>query len=205
MKTLICVPSMDLVPAQFAHSLACLEKVGECAVSFEISSLIYTSRNKLAARAIKAGADYVLWLDSDMVFEPSILAKLLAHERDIVSGLYFRRVAPFSPVFFDKLEINENGCVNHNAETVPDGLAEVAGVGFGCVLMRTSVLMDVMTICGDMFAPINGVGEDLSFCWRARSLGYRIFLDPSIKCGHVGHHVITEEFFNSFKGVNHGM
>ena len=40
MKTLIAIPSMDQVPAQFAQCLATLNKVGECAVSFQIGSLI---------------------------------------------------------------------------------------------------------------------------------------------------------------------
>ena len=48
MKTLIAVPCMDSVPSQFAQSLAMLQKVDECAIAFQIGSLIYTSRNELA-------------------------------------------------------------------------------------------------------------------------------------------------------------
>lgn len=202
MKTLICVPCGDQVPAQFAQSLACLEKEGQCAVAFQIGSLIYTARNELATKAIKLGADYVLWLDSDMVFEPDILKRLMAWDRDIVSGLYFRRVPPFSPVAFDKLDIQGNHCDHHNIDEVPEGLTEVEGIGFGCVLMKSKVLFDVLAVHQDLFSPIGGVGEDLSFCHRARSIGYHIYLDPSIKCGHVGHYIITENFFNSYKGVS---
>ena len=68
MKIFIAVPCMDQVPARFAQSLAMLKKVGECAVGFQIGSLIYTSRNDLASKAIEMDADFVLWLDSDMVF-----------------------------------------------------------------------------------------------------------------------------------------
>ena len=70
MNILIAVPSMDSVPAHFAQSLASLKKVGNCAVAFKVGSLVYTSRNELAQHALKMGADYVLWLDSDMKFEP---------------------------------------------------------------------------------------------------------------------------------------
>ena len=52
MKILICVPCMDTIPSQFAHSLATLRKVGECAVTFQIGSLIYTSRNELAKKSV---------------------------------------------------------------------------------------------------------------------------------------------------------
>lgn len=200
-KTLVCVPSMDQVPAQFAQSLACLQKVGQVAVAFQISSLVYTARNELAKKAIEMGADYVLWLDSDMVFAPDILKLLLEADRDFVTGVYYRRVQPYTPVLLDQLEITENGCTNHNIDEVPETLTEVAGCGFGCVLMKTQVLFDVACIYQEMFAPINGVGEDLSFCHRARSIGYHIYVEPSVKCGHVGHQIITEEFYKSFKGA----
>lgn len=200
-KTLVCVPTMDQVPAQFAQSLACLQKVGQVAVAFQISSLIYTARNELAKKAIEMEADYVLWLDSDMVFAPDILKRLLEVDRDIVTGVYYRRAAPYTPVLFDQLDIDENGCTFHNMDQVPDTLTEIAGCGFGCVLMKTQALFDVACIYQDMFSPIIGVGEDLSFCHRARSIGYHIYVEPSIKCGHVGHQIITEEFFKNYKGA----
>ena len=41
MKTLIAVPAMDMCHSRFAQSLATLDKVGECQVSFIMNSLIY--------------------------------------------------------------------------------------------------------------------------------------------------------------------
>ena len=64
MKTLVAVPCMDQVPAQFAQSLALLQKVDECAIAFQMGSLIYNSRNNLATMAIQKGVDQILWLDS---------------------------------------------------------------------------------------------------------------------------------------------
>ena len=76
MKTLIAVPSMDQVPARFAQALAMLQKEGDCAVTFQIGSLVYMSRDNLAQQAIQMGADRILWLDSDMVFSPDVLSTL---------------------------------------------------------------------------------------------------------------------------------
>ena len=59
MKTLIAIPCMDNVAAPFAHSLATMEKTGECVISMNISSLIYDARNQLAAQALKAEAEDV--------------------------------------------------------------------------------------------------------------------------------------------------
>ena len=106
-KILIAVPCMDSVAAQFAQALAMLEKVGSCLVSFVIGSLIYNSRNDLARQAMKMDCTHILWLDSDMVFPPETLKYLYDEMEntgaDFISGLYFRRCAPFSPVAFGSL------------------------------------------------------------------------------------------------------
>lgn len=200
-KIFIAVPSMDQVPAHFAQSLAMLQKVGSCAVAFQIGSLIYTSRNELAKAAIKMGADYVMWFDSDMVFDGDTLRRLAddLDKGDIVTGLYFRRVAPYSPVLFSKLEISGDRCTWEELKELPkEDIFEVEGCGFGCVLMPTKILMDVSINYFDMFSPINGMGEDLSFCWRARQLGYKIICDQTIKLGHVGHYIVDHHFYENF-------
>lgn len=202
MKILIAVPCMDQVPVLFCHSLAQLQKTGECALMMKAGSLIYTSRNAIATEAIKMDADYVFWLDSDMVFKPDTLVRMLetlkANDLDILSGLYFRRVPPYSPVLFDKIEMDGEECDYSEFQSIPDGLFEVGACGFGCVLMKTDVFFDVQSKFGNMFAPIGNTGEDVAFCWRARQCGYKVFCDPSVICGHVGYSVVDEQFFKAF-------
>ena len=95
-KILVCVPSMDMVAAGFAQSLAMLQKGGhETAIMFQVGSLIYDARNKLAKQALKMGADYTMWFDSDMIFQPDTMIRLLEHDAPIVSGAYFRRSPPY--------------------------------------------------------------------------------------------------------------
>lgn len=205
MKTLIAIPAMDSVPTLFAQSLATLRRVGECSVAFEIGSLVYNSRNDLAKKAIEMESDYVLWLDSDMVFNPNTLElmfKTMTEKNlDILTGLYFRRVAPFTPVLFDKLEMTDEGCIHTEFKEIPDTIFEVGGCGFGCVLMKTSVFIDVFIKHQAFFTPIKGTGEDLSFCWRARDCGYKIYCDPSFFLGHVGNQIISRNFYESYKTV----
>lgn len=208
MKTLIAVPAMDQVPAQFCASLAMLKRTGDSVVGFEISSLVYTARNNLSAKAIQLGADFVLWLDSDMVFAPDILERLFADYQegkgDIISGLYFRRVAPFKPVLFSAVESTAEGPFTAAPESIPDDVFEIAGCGFGCVLMPTDILMDVIGKYGNPFDPLNGMGEDLSFCWRVRQCGYKIVCDPAISLGHVAHMVVDRSFFDSYNSHKEG-
>ena len=206
-KILIAVPCMDMVSARFAQSLTTLKKVGQCTVSFLIGSLVYDSRNKLAGMAMQMEADYILWLDSDMVFQPDTLERMMAvldehPEIDVLSGLYFRRGHPFTPVLFKTLEVNEQGTLDwSDFEELPDGLFEIAGCGFGCVLMRTDCLLDIAAKenGGRWFTPIADAGEDCAFCIRARREGYRIFCDPSINLGHMGYAPITKAFYEATK------
>lgn len=202
MKTLIAVPCMDQVPAQFAQSLALLQKVDECAIAFQMGSLIYNSRNNLATMAVNKGVDYILWLDSDMMFPPDVLKRLLEDrdKGDIITGIYYRRVQPFKPVLFSKLTIDDNGCSWEGYDDYPkEDCFEIAGCGFGCVLTPVNVFLDVLNKFDNMFAPIGGVGEDLSFCWRASQCGYKIIADPQVQCGHIGHYVIDREFYEAYK------
>lgn len=203
MKILIAVPCMDQVPVPFCHSLAQLQKVGECALAMKPGALIYTSRDELAVQAIQMEADFVFWLDSDMVFRPDTLVRMMdtlqRNDIDILTGLYFRRVPPYSPVLFDRLDMGEDGaCKWSEFKEIPDGLFEVGGCGFGCVLMKTDVFFDVQGKHGAMFAPMAHNGEDVAFCWRARDCGFKIWCDPSVVCGHVGYSVVDDQFFRAF-------
>ena len=202
MKTLIAVPCMAQVAAPFAQNLAAMEKKGEVFVSFLIGTLIYESRNTLAKQAIATKADYIMWLDSAMTFAPDIMPRLQQHledGKDIVTGLYFRRRPPFTPVLFKTLErIDEDSARHENYDDYPDNsLFEIGGCGFGCVMTRTSVLEDVFLNYHKCFAPACSIGEDLAFCLRARELGYKIYCDSTIKCGHVGQLVVDESVYRS--------
>ena len=193
MKTLIAVPTMDMCHSRFAQSLATLDKVGDCQVSFIMNSLIYDARNKFCQQAIEGEYDFILWLDSDMVFPSYVLQQFMQDDKDIVAGLYFRRSYPFTPVAFSELR-RENGVLRmKDLEEWPNDLFEVDGVGFGCVLMKTDCLFDIAGKEGGVwFTPTNDAGEDAAFCIRAKEYGYKIWVDPTIKLGHVGQTVITE-------------
>lgn len=206
-KILIAVPCMDMVSARFAQSLTTLKKVGQCTVSFLIGSLVYDSRNKLAGLAMQMEADYIMWFDSDMVFQPDTLERMMDvmdknPDIDILSGLYVRRGAPFTPVIFSKLEVNEHGELEwDDVVNIPDEPFEVAGCGFGCVLMKTDCLYEIASKenGGMWFTPIAGAGEDCAFCIRARESGYKIWCDPKIELGHMAYAPVTRDFYEAVK------
>ena len=64
-------------------------------------------------------------------------------------------------------------------------------------MISKGVLLDVLLNCRTWFDPMEGVGEDLAFCLRARELGYKIWCDPTISLGHVGQLIINEAVWRS--------
>lgn len=207
MKVFIAIPCMDTLSAKFAQCLVNLvnhKRDFDVEVGFHIGSLVYDSRNKLAERAINSTADYVLWLDSDMTFMPDTLDMMLdtlkKNNYEILTGMYFRRRPPFTPTLFEELRISPTGTVTKEFDEIPDEIFEVAGCGFGCVLMSRNVLWNVFCQNGNMFAPMNGVGEDLSFCYRARRIGHKIYCDPTIALGHEIRTTITKSNRGMFNG-----
>lgn len=199
-KILLAIPCMDSVVTDFCASYAQLDRSGfECVQSFLKGSLIYESRNKLATQAIKAGCDYVMWFDSDMIFPVDTLQRLAKHmeDKDIVSGLYFRRQPPFTPVLFKKLNGEDGSWEGY--EDYPQELFELDGIGFGCVMVKTEVLVDMAFQEHNWFQPLANFGEDLSFCLRAKKLGYKVWCDPTIKCGHIGHLIVNEDVYKTMR------
>lgn len=204
MKTVIAVPCMDQVQSEFSQSLSRLKTVGEVQPTFLPCSLIYKSRNDLADMAMKAGADFILWLDSDVVFPSTLMLDLMddMEGRDIVTGVYHMRRPPFRPVLWKKLKMGivPQDNEDENFDDYPkDGIFEVDGCGFGCVMMRASILQPIVDRFHDLFAPLPGYGEDLSFCIRAKACGYKIHCDPKLQIGHKGSLIITEETFNAYR------
>lgn len=203
MKIFIAVPSMDTVPALFCQSLALLQRAGDTVIGFEVGSLVYNARNNLARQAVKSEADWVLWLDSDMVFGPDLLQRMLKvcteNDIDFLTALCFRRKPPYTPTLFDRLEKTDKGASYTALMSVPEGRFQVGGCGFAGVLMSMDVLLSVMAkFNGRMFEPIDGFGEDVAFCWRARQCGYDIWCDSDIELGHVGSFVVTRSIFEAY-------
>ena len=205
MKTLIAVPCMDYLEADFAECLTNLilnpRNPCEVEVRYLKACLVYDARNQIAKHVIQHPEyDYILWLDSDMTFDSDLLIKLLEdmEGRLAVTGLCFGRRPPFKPCIYNKLEVKQDGNVvlpvAENWYDYPrDQIFEVEACGFACVLMKREVL-ETMSIYGVPFYPVGGMGEDLTFCWRANKLGIKFHCDSRLKIGHIMRMQVDEYF-----------
>ena len=209
MKTLIAVPCMDYLEANFVECLLDLKKVGETDVVLLKSSLVYDARNQAAAKAISEKYDYVLWIDSDMTFEPDMMEKMFASigTHNMLTALCFARRPPFKPCIYKHISVEQTGIASLPKTEVwydypRDQIVEIEACGFACVLQKVDMLDAMVSTYGVPFFPIAGLGEDLSFCFRAKQLDIKMYADTSIKIGHIMRMSVDENFRdNVFQGA----
>src|SRR5262245_3241795 len=191
-KVAVAIPSYDMVHADFAMALALMAASTRDAQLVFVNvkySVIAAARNYLVAAAQRFAVQWVLFLDSDMIFPSDLIPRLLAHDKDIVGGVYRRRSHPTD---FVRLTLAET------SREYGSGLVEMAMMPTGCLMIRASVF-DSFTppIFRYEFDERTGeiIGEDYSFSKEARSKGYRLFCDVDLSkmLGHIGQRVWSME------------
>lgn len=158
------------------------------------------ARELLTKHAIENGMDYIFMIDDDMICPGNIFDKL--YERieknpaiDIIAPLAFTRNPPHDPVIYGVHEAIEKGDpvrLPYVIKNYPkDKLLECDAVGFGAVLIKMEM---VKRMKSPYFSNFVGQGEDISFCCKAKyEANARVFVDTSIKIGHLGRQPIIDE------------
>lgn len=199
-KILVCVPTLDSVSASFHASQMMLrwDDGNKYAYSVKSNSLTYNARNEFALDAINGKYSFLVFLDSDILCEPDTILRLVKDIEDsgadLVTGIYFKRRLPTSPVIYKSIDWSEDAVLGAQefVEAYEDwpregGLFEIEGCGMGCCVIRVEMLPEVVAAFRmGPFTPMPRLSEDLSFCWRLKKLGKRMLCDPGILVGHVG-------------------
>lgn len=164
------------------------------------------ARERISEFSIDEGkADYLLMWDDDMLLPMDMFDRLYAHNVDIVAALAFTRLAPHKPVIYNLTEgydavEKKSYYINHVVTNYPKNtLVECDAVGFGAVLIKTKVLKSMTK---PWFMSTTGSGEDIYFCHQARKQGFRVFVDTSVKLGHLtSPMIVTEETYESDENI----
>ena len=179
----IAIPSRDMIHANFAFSLISLimQTGFPVHISNIRSSILPVSRSMLVEKAQSNKSDYIMFLDSDMVFPPSTIKTLLSHDKDIVAATYCQREGSSHPM----------GCTVDDKPLPLTGLIEAGRLPTGCMLIKMSVFEKMQKpYFRWAFRDNNSriIGEDVEFCDRARDLGFSIWcdMDLSKSVGHIG-------------------
>lgn len=134
--------------------------------------------------------DKLLWIDSDIAWNPEDVIKLYESEKDIVSGAYLLgsgEVPAYKELFGAPFKYED---VIKMKDPV-----QVFGAGMGFMMVKQGVFekltrpwfqspMATKTYEDGREFTFPVLGEDLSFCKRATDLGFEIWFDPTVKVLH---------------------
>jgi len=150
------------------------------------------ARNLLVHKMLQGDWTHILMLDSDMIFKPGTLGRLLSHDVDIVGLFYLRKVRGILPC---AARLNDEG-LPCSVWPMPR-LEEVDAIGTGGILIKREVF-EKLEPPWFYYKPtehfnenkIEQVSEDYVFCENAKDAGYKIHIDGSLIAGHVGPYVV---------------
>ena len=164
------------------------------------STFLCTARNNIAEAFLKnTDADYLLFLDQDMLIPMNLIELLKEHNKGIVSALYYgKNETPQLPTFM----VKKDGEYKRVEKFPKNSLIKVDAIGLGACLIKREVMEKISETLGDepFFkfsypSRLKEIGEDIYFCELAKKAGYEIYVDTRFAVGHVGA-VTTGDFEN---------
>ena len=150
---------------------------------FQSGCYVHENREKIVIAAQEAKSTHLFFLDSDMFPDDNVIAKLLAHDKDVVGVHYNQRGFPLtSTVKF----ADENEEI-YPVVGLPDNLFPCYAVATGCMLINMKVF-DIIDKPWFFFDTYHGelLGEDIWFCRQVKRAGLGVWCDPTVITGHIG-------------------
>lgn len=214
LKIVFCVPGR-----QFSNNFLqcwtnllgyCQQNNIQAILSNRYTSNVYYVRSMCLGADVLAGVDqkpwqgkidydYMMWIDSDIVFRPEQIMQLINHDKDIVGGMYMMDGGTHYPIVRDwnEEQFLKNGSFDFLTEKdiklekeKGNSLLEISYNGFGFMLVKKGVFESIEY---PWFKPLNylmdnGIeefaSEDVSWCRRISMRGYDIFVDINCRVGH---------------------
>ena len=199
-KVLIGIPSNGYIRAETITSLIEIisyTKNASFIVSAPTGIYIHQLREHLANQALGLEADYLMFIDSDMIFPPNRIEKLLAAKKPIIGADYNYKITPkmsvtkIDPEKIDKKYIEKDPnypqYIRLKENPRPNFPFEVKALATGFMLIETEVFKKLKKpwFWFDIEKE-NLVGEDLYFCQKAKKAGISVWCEPTIKIEHIG-------------------
>lgn len=162
------------------------------------SSVVTWARDAIVGAFLSSDCTHLFWIDSDIVWRPADFLRLVGFgaTHDLIGATYMLKREP--PVCVVNLPDPKNYEINGF------GNVRVESLAMGFTICKREVIEKIAATKEWMFDDISGarypdffrlsrnpktgkpLGEDIAFYEDAAALGYKGWLDPSIKLGHVG-------------------
>ena len=213
----IALPAYDFkVSLKLAVSLARFAQAApQHGIDIQIGSIcgcsvVSRARNLLVQDLLEGQCDYLLFIDSDINFEPDDILRLMAWGTDPKKGIVAAvpRVRSVDKTYIATLDYDENNQLTMNGM----GLVRAERVATAFMLVRREVFTTMIEAHPEwkyydhraektvpclfdfMLTEEGYIGEDFLFCDRTRELGFEVWVDPSITLGHMG----VQEYVGNF-------
>lgn len=167
-------------------------------------SLIQRARNTCVGAFLKSKADYLFFLDDDIVLiQDDAVDRLIRADKDIIGGTCVVKKPPYRPNYYPLTPIYPDT----RKMTQP---LEIEYLGTSCMLIKRKVIERIMQETKypfDCFENSRGVylSEDWGFCDIARRLEFKVFIEPTVVCGHIGKYIYSlNEFYSWIEFENNG-
>lgn len=136
-----------------------------------------------------------MFLDDDNTFHPSLVARLEAHDLDVVSGLCLQRKPPFLP--FPRIADEPIPLQG------PPRLLTVHDTGGSSLMVKRRVFeaLDPPWFVHGEDEQGNHVTDDVFFCRRARAAGFEVHVDTAVWLGHMNVMTVSPDYDNGWQTV----
>ncbi len=174
-------------------------------------SVVSRARNLLVKDFLDSPCTELLFIDSDINFEPEAIFRLMAfggadEKKGIVAAV--PRVRDANTTYIADLNYDELGQLSMNGM----GLVKGERVATAFMWVRREVFAalvaqnpewtyydkradaNLSAVFHFDVTPEGYIGEDFLFCDRARAAGYEVWIDPTITLGHMG----VQEYLGNF-------
>lgn len=200
----------DKVPSEFIYNLLGIIGYTKEHTDYEINYIYKTgvrtdrNRNIILEQAIKRGMDYILWLDTDMLYPHDIIVKYMEKDFDIMGCLYFKRAGEFAPVAYVKGDNPKKPYKPLDPRKLPKNtVIGVDALGYGGMMVNMKVYEkmgeDKWTKYSDNFHLPYETDEpkfthDILFCKTAQEkYGVQVLLHTGVRPGHLAEIPITQK------------
>lgn len=188
-KLAVCIPSRDMMHTATTY---CLYNLANFLINNGIDNklfispgtLIVNQRHELVKSAQEWGATHVMFIDSDIEFEPHHVTNLIDFDEDIVGAAYSKRVAPFVATAWTEID---KWSTHIKLSEQTDSHIKVAAMGLGFCLINISVFDKIKLPWFEIgFNGVQYTGEDIEFFRKCISTDIWLDVQTTCELGHLG-------------------
>ena len=205
---LLCPVAETINPKVFQHTMAAVSYASAHGYTIDFvgvteRQLVHQARNVLARGFKETDCEWAFWMDSDMVFPPSTIVRLIEKAKEVgtqfMTGVYYQRLGDHLPVLWRKQPELTDGRKVGFADLPPDakeaylhhfiipnGMDPIKAdvCGFGCLVMHRDLVEKIEYPYFKMIS--DNCSEDFYFCIKARDAGFQLWADPGFEILHMG-------------------